>query len=73
MAGPELRAERIDQRVAQVLAATLDLDSDTLEEGAELPPLWHWVYFTPNSLLKFAEMITSTASGSSGRARLLPV
>ena len=28
---------------------------------------------TTNSLLKFAAMITSTASGSSGRARLLPV
>ena len=27
----------------------------------------------PNSLLKFAAMITPTASGSSGRARLLPV
>jgi len=26
-----------------------------------------------NSLLKFAAMITPTASGSSGRARLLPV
>ena len=26
-----------------------------------------------SSLLKFAAMITSTASGSSGRARLLPV
>lgn len=57
----ELRAERIDQRVAQALAATLDLKSDTLGEGAELPPLWHWVYFTPNSLLKFAEMTASTA------------
>lgn len=28
---------------------------------------------TSSSLLKFAAMITSTASGSSGRARLLPV
>jgi hypothetical protein len=46
----ELRAERIDQRVAQALAAMLDLDSDTLEEGAELPPL-----------LKFVEMTASTA------------
>lgn len=27
----------------------------------------------PSSLLKFAAMITPTASGSSGRARLLPV
>jgi 3-methylfumaryl-CoA hydratase len=45
----ELRTDRIDQRVAQALAATLDRDPETLEEGAELPPLWHWVYFTPNA------------------------
>lgn len=44
----EVRTDRLDQRVAQALAATLDLDPDTLKEGAELPPLWHWVYFTPN-------------------------
>lgn len=45
----ELCADRIDRRVAQALAATLDLDPDGLVEGAELPPLWHWVYFTPNA------------------------
>ena len=45
----ELRNDRIDQRIAQALAATLDLDPDTFEEGAPLPPLWHWVYFTPNA------------------------
>jgi 3-methylfumaryl-CoA hydratase len=45
----ERRTDRIDQRVAQALAATLDLDPDALQEGAELPPLWHWVYFTPNA------------------------
>jgi 3-methylfumaryl-CoA hydratase len=45
----ELRADRIDQRIVQALAATLDLDPDGLEVGAELPPLWHWVYFTPNA------------------------
>ncbi|MGV8860278.1 MAG: FAS1-like dehydratase domain-containing protein [Pseudomonas sp.] len=45
----ELRSDRIDPRVAQALAATLDLDAETLQAGAELPPLWHWVYFTPNA------------------------
>lgn len=45
----ERRSDRVDQRVAQALAATLDLDPDSLQEGAELPPLWHWVYFTPNT------------------------
>lgn len=47
----ELRSDRIDQRTAQALAATLDLDPDSLQVGAELPPLWHWVYFTPNARL----------------------
>lgn len=45
----EMRADRIDQRIAQALAATLDLDPDAFKEGAELPPLWHWVYFTPTA------------------------
>ncbi|THF60539.1 FAS1-like dehydratase domain-containing protein [Pseudothauera rhizosphaerae] len=45
----ELRADRIDPRIAQALAATLDLDPDGMKAGAELPPLWHWVYFTPNA------------------------
>lgn len=45
----ELSADRIDQRVAQALAAMFDRDPETLNEGAELPPLWHWVYFTPNA------------------------
>jgi len=44
----ELRTDRIDPRIAQALAATLDLDPETMKAGAELPPLWHWVYFTPN-------------------------
>jgi 3-methylfumaryl-CoA hydratase len=45
----EVRADRVDQRIAQALAATLDLDPDHFQEGSELPPLWHWVYFTPNA------------------------
>jgi 3-methylfumaryl-CoA hydratase len=45
----ELRADRVDQRIAQALAATLDFDPYTMKSGAELPPLWHWVYFTPNT------------------------
>ncbi|MDH4565598.1 acyl-CoA dehydrogenase [Pseudomonas sp. BN414] len=43
------RVDRIDPRIAQALAATLDLDPDSMKAGAELPPLWHWVYFTPNA------------------------
>jgi 3-methylfumaryl-CoA hydratase len=45
----EVRVDRVDQRTAQALAATLDLDPYTMKMGAELPPLWHWVYFTPNA------------------------
>lgn len=43
----ETRTDRLDQRIVQALAATLDLEPEALIEGAELPPLWHWVYFTP--------------------------
>ena len=45
----ELQADRIDPRIAQALAATLDLDPDALKPGSELPPLWHWTYFTPRT------------------------
>lgn len=45
----ERRTDRIDERIAQALAATLDLDPDGFATGAELPPLWHWVYFTPKA------------------------
>jgi 3-methylfumaryl-CoA hydratase len=45
----ELRADQIDLRTARALAATLDLDPAGMEPGTELPPLWHWVYFTPNA------------------------
>ena len=42
--------QRIDQVTAgpvAALAATLDLDEPGLETGAEVPPLWHWIFFTP--------------------------
>lgn len=45
----EVRDDRIDRRIAQALAATLDLDPESMKDGADLPPLWHWVYFTPNA------------------------
>ena len=45
----EQRTDRLDARIAQALAATLDQDASPLGTGAELPPLWHWVYFTPNA------------------------
>ncbi len=45
----EFRADRIDRRIAQALAATFDLDPESMKEGTELPPLWHWAFFTPNA------------------------
>lgn len=45
----ERRDDRIDQRISQALAATLDVNPDSMQEGVELPSLWHWVYFTPNA------------------------
>ena len=45
----EVRDDRIDRRIAQALAATLDVDPESMKDGADLPPLWHWVYFTPNA------------------------
>lgn len=45
---------RMERRVDQVraapvaaLAATLDLSAPEPLPGADLPPLWHWLYFTP--------------------------
>jgi 3-methylfumaryl-CoA hydratase len=46
----EIRVDLIDQRTAQALAATLDLNPEAMHVLAPLPPLWHWVYFTPNTL-----------------------
>lgn len=42
--------ERVDHDVvsldrARLLAATLDRDPTTLEEGGALPAAWHWIYF----------------------------
>lgn len=50
---------------------SIDKVADEIAAGAD--ELTDWVRQNANSLLKFAAMITSTASGSSGRARLLPV
>ena len=41
--------DQVDLRTARALAATLDLDPATIAPGSVLPPLWHWVYFTPQA------------------------
>ena len=47
------RTEQIGDEAARApalaLAATLDRDAAGLERGDSLPPLWHWIYFTPKA------------------------
>ena len=42
-------ADQATQAQAQALAATLDREGPGLEPGDPLPPLWHWIYFTPKA------------------------
>jgi 3-methylfumaryl-CoA hydratase len=44
----ETRTDRITERVAQLLAATLDRKVMPAV-GAALPPLWHWTHFVPDA------------------------
>jgi 3-methylfumaryl-CoA hydratase len=39
--------DRCDAARVRQLAATLDMDPAPWREGAELPPLWHWIFTTP--------------------------
>lgn len=41
----EVRIDAISPFPARALAAALDQDPDLMYEGAELPPLWLWLYF----------------------------
>ncbi len=34
------------------LSATLDRDDPAPEAGTPVPPLWHWIYFTPQTLAR---------------------
>ncbi|MEO5883716.1 MAG: MaoC family dehydratase N-terminal domain-containing protein [Caldimonas sp.] len=42
-------ADQATRAPAVALAATLDRDASGLEPGDPLPPLWHWIYFTPKA------------------------
>ena len=42
-------ADEATRAPALALAATLDRDASGLERGDPLPPLWHWIYFTPKA------------------------
>ncbi|RZJ16456.1 MAG: acyl-CoA dehydrogenase, partial [Haliea sp.] len=43
----ETRSDRVRATPAAALAATLDREEPEPSPGSELPPLWHWLYFTP--------------------------
>ncbi len=43
----EERKDQVTQTPVAAMAATLDLDMIQLRPGAAVPPLWHWLYFTP--------------------------
>ena len=47
------RSERVAEEAspaqARALAATLGHDASRLAHGDALPPLWHWIYFTPKA------------------------
>jgi 3-methylfumaryl-CoA hydratase len=43
----ELRVDRVNGGAVAAMAATLDRDDPEPEAGAEVPPLWHWIFFTP--------------------------
>jgi 3-methylfumaryl-CoA hydratase len=58
----ETRADRATATPIAALAATLDRDDPPPAEGSEVPPLWHWLYFTP--LTRASEL------GHDGHARL---
>jgi 3-methylfumaryl-CoA hydratase len=43
----EERTDLITAAPVAALAATLDRDGVDAQPGGEIPPLWHWLYFTP--------------------------
>ena len=42
-------ADEATRAPALALAATLDREAFDLDRGDPLPPLWHWIYFTPKA------------------------
>jgi len=43
----ETQHDRCDAARARQLAASFDMDPTPWTDGAELPPLWHWIFTTP--------------------------
>lgn len=57
----ETRSDLLTATPIAALSATLDRDDPLPEPGTTLPPLWHWLYFTP--LTRHSEL------GEDGHAR----
>ena len=45
----QLTTEVIHSRPAVAMAATLDKEAVASEQGSSLAPLWHWLYFLPDT------------------------
>lgn len=43
----ETRDDHVTMTPLAALAATLDRDDPAPQPGSAIPPLWHWLYFTP--------------------------
>ena len=41
----ETATETIDLTQVRKFANVLDIDEATFEDGSELPPMWHWLFF----------------------------
>jgi 3-methylfumaryl-CoA hydratase len=48
----ETRTDAITAAPQAALAATLDREDQAPQPGTEVPPLWHWLYFTPVTLAR---------------------
>jgi len=63
----EERTDLVTAAPVAALAATLDRDGIDSRPGADIPPLWHWLYFTP-----LARQSDIGADGHAKRGGFLP-
>jgi 3-methylfumaryl-CoA hydratase len=63
----ERRSDSVQAAPLAALAATLDRDEALPAPGAEVPPLWHWLFFTP-----LARQSQIGADGHAKRGDFLP-
>ena len=63
----ETRLDRVTAAPVAAMSATLDRDDAQPASGSEVPPLWHWMYFTP-----LARQSEIGADGHAKRGGFLP-